>query len=159
MRPDVEYIAERPDGTRFWFTPTKRYSRRGRPNHGWDQHAPGYYGSQNAQTQSEEQFRAIFETTPECVKIVSPDGTLLRMNVAGLSMVNASCAEEVIGKSVVELIAPEDREEFVAFNRRVCGGEKATLAFDIIGLGGNVDMWKHMRHHFSDPTAPWPTSL
>src|SRR5580700_2668013 len=30
--------------------------------------------------ESEERFRAIFETTPECVKLVSADGTLLHMN-------------------------------------------------------------------------------
>ncbi len=33
--------------------------------------------------ESEERFRAIFETTPECVKLISSDGTLLHMNGLG----------------------------------------------------------------------------
>ena len=42
---------------------------------------------------SEERFRAIVETTPECVMLVAPDGTLLHMNSSGLRMVGADCAE------------------------------------------------------------------
>ena len=40
------------------------------------------------------------------------------------------------GRSVYDLIAPEDRENFRDFNQRVCAGEKASLEFDIIGLKG-----------------------
>ena len=35
---------------------------------------------------SEESFRAIVETTPECVKVVARDGTVLRTNAAGAVM-------------------------------------------------------------------------
>ncbi len=38
---------------------------------------------------SEVKFRAVVETTPECVKIVAEDGTLLYMNPAGAAMVEA----------------------------------------------------------------------
>src|ERR1700691_532704 len=62
--------------------------------------------------ESEERFRAIFETTPECVKLVSADGTLLHMNGPGLQMVGARSADEVVGKNVYDLIAPEDRDRF-----------------------------------------------
>ena len=40
--------------------------------------------------ESEERFRAIVETTPECVKLVAADGRLLLMNEAGLEMVGAA---------------------------------------------------------------------
>ena len=86
--------------------------------------------------ESEERFRAIVETTPECVKVVAADGTLLLMNEAGLAMVGAAAADDVTGRSVYDLIAPEDREVFRGFNERVCGGEKASLEFDIVGLKG-----------------------
>ena len=86
--------------------------------------------------ESEERFRAIVETTPECVKVVAADGTLLLMNEAGLEMVGAAAADDVTGRSVYDLIAPEDRERFRAFNQRVCAGEKGSLEFDIIGLNG-----------------------
>lgn len=39
--------------------------------------------------ESEERFRAIVQATPECVKVVAADGTLLAMNAAGCSMVEA----------------------------------------------------------------------
>jgi PAS domain S-box-containing protein len=86
--------------------------------------------------ESEERFRAIFETTPECVKLVSADGTLLHINGPGLQMVGAHSADEVIGKNVYDLIAPEDRGRFKAFNESICRGERGSLQFDIVGLEG-----------------------
>ncbi len=86
--------------------------------------------------ESEERFRAIVETTPECVKLVAFDGTLLHMNSSGLAMVGADCMEMVVGKSVYEMISKKDRDRFRSFNERVCGGEKGALEFDILGLHG-----------------------
>jgi PAS domain S-box-containing protein len=92
--------------------------------------------SEKALRESEGRFRAIVETTPECVKLVAADGTLLHMNSPGLAMVGADCAERVVGRSVYDLIAPEHRDRFRAFNEKVCRGEKGTLEFDIVGLEG-----------------------
>src|ERR1700730_16408475 len=100
--------------------------------------------SEKALRESEERFRAIVETTPECVKLVGADGTLLHMNSSGLAMVGADCVERVVGKSVYDLIAPEHRDRFRAFNERVCRGEKGTLEFDIVGLDGTR---RHMETH------------
>jgi len=94
--------------------------------------------------ENEERFRAIFETTPECVKLISADGTLLRMNSPGLRMVGALAAEEVVGKNVYDLIAPEDRERFKVFNESICRGEHGSLQFDIVGLEGKR---RHMETH------------
>jgi PAS domain S-box-containing protein len=89
-----------------------------------------------SETDSNEQFRAIVAETPECVKIVAPDGTLLFMNTRGLGMVGAPFAEAVVGKNVYDMIAAEDRERFREFNERVCRGDNASLEFDIVGLKG-----------------------
>ena len=97
--------------------------------------------------EGEEHFRAIFETTPECVKLVSRDGTLLKMNASGLSMVGASCVEAVVGKCVYDLIAPEHRDAFREFNERVCAGERGSLEFDIVSLAG-------ARHHMETRATP-----
>jgi PAS domain S-box-containing protein len=86
--------------------------------------------------ESEERFRAIVETTSECVKLVRADGTLLHMNSSGLTMVGADCADEVTGKSFYDLVAANDREKFRAFNEQICRGEKGSLEFDIVGLKG-----------------------
>jgi PAS domain S-box-containing protein len=93
---------------------------------------------------SEERFRAIVQTTPECVKLVALDGTLLYMNPPGLAMVGAECSETVVGENVYDLIAPHDRERFRVFNEGVCGGERGALEFDIVALDG---VSRHMETH------------
>jgi len=133
----IECIAERPDGSRFWFTPCPAVVRdaEGRIIGGINL-LMDITDRKNAEIEASEQFRAIIETTPECVKIVAPDGTLLFMNAPGLGMVGASSAEAVIGKNVYDLIAAEDRDRFREFNERICRGEKSSLEFDIVGLTG-----------------------
>ncbi|MEW6492678.1 MAG: PAS domain S-box protein [Cyanobacteriota bacterium] len=85
---------------------------------------------------SENRWRTIIETEPECVKLVASDGTLLDMNAAGLAMIECPSADAVIGQSVYSLIAPEHREAFIALNESVCQGNRGTLEFEIIGLQG-----------------------
>ena len=141
----IECIAERPDGTRFWFTPCPAVLRdaEGRIIGGINL-LMDITDRKNAEIEAHEQFRAIVETTPECVKIVAPDGTLLFMNSPGLAMVGAPSAEAVTGKNVYDLIAPEDRDRFREFNERICQGEKGSLEFDIVGLQGTR---RHMETH------------
>ena len=91
-----------------------------------------------------EYLNALIETTPECIKTVGPDGTLFQMNPAGLEMVDADVESDVVGECVYDLIAPEDRERFRAFNERICQGESGTLEFGIIGLEGTH---RHMETH------------
>ncbi|MGH9741975.1 MAG: PAS domain S-box protein [Candidatus Acidiferrum sp.] len=97
--------------------------------------------------ESEERFRAIVDTTPECVKLVAADGTLLQMNSSGLAMVGADCAEMVVGKNIYNVIVPEHRERYRAFNERICSGEKGTLEFDIRSFDGSL-------HHMETHAAP-----
>ena len=101
--------------------------------------------------ESEKRFRAIVETTPECVKLVAADGTLLHMNSVGLSMVEADSSEAVVDKCVYDLIAPEDRERYREFNERICGGERGSAEFDIVGLKGQ-------RRHMETHAAPLQTA-
>jgi PAS domain S-box-containing protein len=101
--------------------------------------------------ESEKRFRAIVETTPECVKLVAADGTLLHMNSVGLSMVGADSSEAVVGKCVYDVIAPEHRERYKEFNERICGGERGSLEFDIVGLKGQ-------RRHMETHAAPLQTT-
>jgi PAS domain S-box-containing protein len=96
---------------------------------------------------SEERFRSIVDTTPECVKLVAADGTLLHMNSSGLGMVGADRSDMVVGSSVYDLITPEDRERFRVFNESVCRGEKGSLSFDFVRLDGE-------RRHMETQAAP-----
>lgn len=50
---------------------------------------------------------AVFETSPECIKVVARDGGLVKMNPAGLAMIEADSWESVAGAATLDLIAPE----------------------------------------------------
>src|SRR5580698_3184235 len=141
----IECIAERPDGSRFWFTPCPAVVRNaeGRIIGGINL-LMDITDRKHAELEANEQFRAIVETTPECVKIVAPDGTLLFMNSPGLAMVGASAGDALIGRNVYDIIALEDRNRFREFNERICKGEKGSLQFDIVGLKGAR---RHMETH------------
>jgi PAS domain-containing protein len=86
-------MAERPDGTHFWFTPCPFALRNaeGRIIGGLSLLIE-ITDRKNEEIEAREQFHAIVETTPECVKIVAPDGALLFMNSAGLAMIGAPSA-------------------------------------------------------------------
>lgn len=111
--------------------------------------------SEQALRESEQRFRTMVETTPECVKLLTADGTLLQMNPPGLEIIGATCEEEVVGQNVYDVIAPEYREEYRKFNERVCGGWKGSLQFDIIGLQGAR---RHLETRAAAKDAGWTGS-
>src|SRR3712207_719365 len=64
------------------------------------------------------------------------DGSLLEMNPAGLSMIEADSLEQVRGKPVYGYIAPEHRVDYVALTERVLRGGSGMLEFELVGLKG-----------------------
>jgi PAS domain S-box-containing protein len=100
--------------------------------------------TESALRQSEEHFRAIVDTTPECVKVISQDGTILHINASGVKMLGTEAAESTIGKDFYEMIAPHDREKYRVFNERICAGERGALDYDIINLRSGI---RHMETH------------
>jgi len=106
--------------------------------------------SDMALQRSEESFRAIVETTPEFVKLIGRDGTLLRANSAGADIGGVSSPEALVGTCFYDLIAPEHRARYIAFNEDVCSGNKGQLEFDIISLHGK-------RRHLETHAAPMRT--
>jgi PAS domain S-box-containing protein len=136
----AEAVAERPDGTRVPFIPYPTPLRDaagaliGAVNVLVD--ISGRKAAEAALAGSEARLRAIVETTPECIKLVAPEGTLLQMNAAGLRMIEAGAPEEAEGRSVFDLVAPEHRAGWQANHRRVCSGEALGWEFDVVGLRG-----------------------
>ena len=79
---------------------------------------------------------AVVKHTPECVKLITADGTLLDMNPAGLALIEADNWQQVDGANVYDLMAPEHLEAYRKFNERVCSGNKESFEFEIIALRG-----------------------
>ncbi|QDS90009.1 Sensor histidine kinase TmoS [Rosistilla ulvae] len=92
--------------------------------------------SQESLHQRERFLQAIFDATPECIKLVAADGTLVQMNTAGLQMVEADKESDVVGQSVWGIIAAEHRDAFRNFNEDICRGRRGILEFDIVGKSG-----------------------
>jgi PAS domain S-box-containing protein len=86
--------------------------------------------------ETQARLRALIDNEPECVKLLDREGRVLEMNAAGLRMIEADSAEQVLGHCVYGLVAPAHTGAFRALTERVCGGERGTLEFEMIGLKG-----------------------
>lgn len=58
-----------------------------------------------------DKLQAIFDAVPECIQLLQGDGTVLEMNRAGLKLVDAESFDEVLGRSMLPLVVPDDREK------------------------------------------------
>jgi PAS domain S-box-containing protein len=88
---------------------------------------------------SEARLRAIVDNEPECVKTVSVGGILLTMNPAGLRMLEAAQDQgaRIIGRPMLDLVDPEDREAFRRLHRAVAhDGTPGQLRYRARGLRG-----------------------
>ncbi|MGH8230061.1 MAG: PAS domain-containing protein, partial [Steroidobacteraceae bacterium] len=92
--------------------------------------------AREALKERERWLHGLLEATPDGVALIGPEGELLFMNPSGLRMIEASSEEQILGTSALERIAPGDRPGWQAMHRRVCGGEKLSWEYDIIGLEG-----------------------
>ncbi|MDQ0394448.1 hybrid sensor histidine kinase/response regulator [Labrys monachus] len=91
-----------------------------------------------------EFLNTLIDTTPECIKVVGCDGRLLRMNAAGLDMIEAPDWQTACDTDLMALIAPEHRAVWRENHERVCKGENLAWTFDIIGFKGTR---RHMETH------------
>jgi|GEM_PF-3622705 len=81
-------------------------------------------------------MQTIIETEPECIKIIDAEGRLAFMNPAGLAMIEADSLAQVKDRPVLDLIAPEFREDYAKLHQRVLDGETARMQYEVVGLKG-----------------------
>lgn len=86
--------------------------------------------------ESEAKLRAIFESEPECVKVLDAEGRLLEMNPAGLSMIGAESIDAVRSLPIADVICPEYREEFRQGVADVFCGQQTLQEFELVSLDG-----------------------
>jgi PAS domain S-box-containing protein len=94
--------------------------------------------SKAALAESEARLRAVIDTTPECIMLISSGLTLLQVNRAGLRTMEAGTAAAVEGSCVLGFIAPEHRQTWQANHERVCRGDELKWDFDLLGLLGGL---------------------
>lgn len=136
-RAGTEFLAERPDGTRFWFAAYPAVMRDGAGNvTGGLNLMVDRTEDKKRDEESNEYFRTIVETAPECIQIVSAAGKLLFINTPGVAILGASSQKEVIGHKAADFVVPEDRARFNEFNAKICAGEKGWLEFELLRLNG-----------------------
>ncbi len=96
--------------------------------------------AETALKESETRLRLIFDSEPECVKIIGLDGRVKNMNPAGLAAIEASSEEEIRGQTVLSLVHPDDRAAYQQLHEQVCAGTPGTLSFRMRGLRG-TERW------------------
>ena len=62
-----------------------------------------------ALTESEEKYRSLVEVSPEAISVIV-DGKVVFSNTAGMKLVGADSAEELIGKPMWDFIHPDSKE-------------------------------------------------
>ncbi|HUE69415.1 MAG TPA: PAS domain-containing protein [Pirellulaceae bacterium] len=87
--------------------------------------------------ESEIRFRAIFDSSPECVKLLDHNGTLLAINRAGLAMIESELAAEVVGHCVYPIVVEKYRDDFQRLVEQIFDGLSGVLEFEIVGLKGS----------------------
>jgi PAS domain S-box-containing protein len=85
---------------------------------------------------SESKLRTLIDAEQDCVMLLAADGTLLEMNPAGLSMIDAESLEQVAGKSIYPLVLPEYAASMQALTDTIFHGGSGNLEFELIGLKG-----------------------
>ncbi len=90
--------------------------------------------------ENEKLLRTIIDAEPECVKLVSRDGSLITMNPAGLAMIQADSLDFIKGRPLHLLVAPEYRNAFMKLVDDVFGGKPGILEFKMVGLKGR-QLW------------------
>lgn len=92
--------------------------------------------AEEALTERERMLQLIFDSEPECVKLLDASGALLNMNRSGLAMLEADSFGQVANRCIYPLVTAEHRAQFLALAERVFRGESGTLEFEIVGLKG-----------------------
>ena len=89
-----------------------------------------------ALAESENHLKTIYNTEPECIKLLGPNSELLQMNPAGLAMLEAENIDQVNGEKLLGIINLPYRHAFHNLTKKVFKGEKGVLEFEITGLKG-----------------------
>jgi diguanylate cyclase (GGDEF)-like protein/PAS domain S-box-containing protein len=129
-----------PDGTVHWIHGQGRfqYNAAGRASRMTGVVIDVTESMQNLRTLQEKQTRlsAIFDNSPQCIKLIDRHGLVREMNPAGLALLGAGETQSVIGQPVAGFFAPEYRDQAWAFYDNVMHGMAGRSEFEIVRADG-----------------------
>ncbi len=89
---------------------------------------------------SERRLSAIYNSSPDCIRIIDSNGIILDMNPSGLAMLEATSLDEIKGRCAYDFVEARQRDEFIEMNNRVFAGASASLEFRAQTLKDNY-LW------------------
>ncbi len=84
----------------------------------------------------ESLLQTIVDTVPDCVALIGADGRLRSINRAGLAMLEAGRAGDVVGKRFLELVPRRHYPALQRLSREISEHDPVALEFELVGLGG-----------------------
>jgi PAS domain S-box-containing protein len=83
----------------------------------------------------------VLASSPDCVKVLSADATLLYINTRGLELLGATSKEEVLGKNYAQWWPPERRADLLSAIREAALGARTCMEGACPDLLGNPKWW------------------
>ncbi len=72
--------------------------------------------------ESEQMYRALLKTSPDAVSLMDLQGNLIEVSMKSVELHGYSKAEDLIGKNISQLVAPEERERAIEMYGQIVNG-------------------------------------
>lgn len=90
---------------------------------------------------SERQLRRVIESSPVSI-IINQEGKYVYVNPACIKTFGYESAEEIVGRPIEDLFAPEEKEVMKEKARRRVAGEPAAIHYETVGLKKNGELFE-----------------
>ena len=92
---------------------------------------------EKALLESQKRFKTIFDTVPECVKLVNAKGDVVEMNDAGLAILEVDSIDTINECRLIEFVLPKYKEKYLALHEKTMSGQEGSLEFEVKGQKGS----------------------
>jgi len=93
---------------------------------------------EKALRESEQRYRSLVETSPESIILTDLNGFVLMVNPPSADLYGFGTAEEMVGKSILDLFAPQDRQRALdSMRTRADAGRTRTEEYNLLRKDGS----------------------
>lgn len=89
-----------------------------------------WLSAEQDQRESEENYRRLVEASPYCITEIDREGLRLTVNSAGLRMLDAATADEVLNEPIIHAVAEHERERVAPAMSRALRGEPVEVEYE-----------------------------